>query len=315
MFRIFAPLIVMLLSLSVSAQPVSSGNNNLSKIYVKIYGSYGFLSPGSFKGRSDLITNEPVSFHVAKTGTGAGFRAGAGIGFIVNEFINIGIDGEYLSGKKINLIENITSAQSTAAAASGYSLEASRVFEHEVVSIIPNIVFKAISKPDYYIYNRLGVVIGVPLKMTENYFQHYHWKTDDPNNFLHTLGERDVIATYDGKYTLRPSAGYQFALGTQFFLTEKLRGFFEITAYSISFNRDKYEDNSRLGIQVDRNKGEIQQPTVYNNTKYRFEYINSGATGTNIKGVPNNYVITVRYAQDPIVMNAINAGLGFAYRF
>ncbi len=315
LFKIFTCVIVVLFSLSVSGQPVSSYNDNHSKIYVKIYGAYGFLSPGSFKGKSELITNEPIAFHVAKTGTGAGLRTGAGIGFIINEFINIGIDGEYLFGKKINLNENITSAQSSQASTSGYSLEAKRTFEHEVVSVIPNIVFKAISKPNYYVYNRLGVVFGIPLKITESYFQHYHWKTITPNVFLHTLGEKDINVTYNGKYTLRPSVGYQFSLGTQVLLTEKLRGFLEFTAYSISFNRNKYEDNSRLRTQVDTNKGEVPKPTVFDNSKYIFEYINSGTTGTNIKGVPNDYLTTVRYAQDPVIMNAITAGLGFAYRF
>jgi hypothetical protein len=315
-YKMYAFVVGALCAVNVYAQPVVSRDEDFSKVYFKVYGAYGFLAPGSFKGNSEIITNEPVRFNVSKTGMGAGIRGGAGMGFIVNRFINIGLDGEYLAGKKTLLHQDISSMESKANHASGYSLEGYRSIQHQVLSIVPNIVFKAISKQNYYIYNRLGVVIGIPLNITENYFQHYNYVNPDTVNVTpHTLLSRDASITYNGKYILKPSVGYQFAIGAQFVISDRLRASFEIVAYSISLERDKYEDIGRLNIEVERKKNEIQQPTVFDHSRYVYEYISSGATGTNTKGVPFNYVTTVKYAQDPVIMNAITAGLGIAYRF
>lgn len=307
--HVYASIVCALLTLTVCAQPVTSTN---SKVYVKVYGAYGFLAPGSFKGRPDLISNEPVRFHVSKVGMGSGMRAGAGFGVILNEFINIGVDGEYLIGKKVRLKENVTAAESIAYQGSGYSLEAWRTYSNEVISVIPNIVFKAISTPSYYIYNRLGVVVGFPVNMTEDFFQHYRFHNDRAGD--HTVEDRAIDVNYKGKHTLKPAIGYQFSIGVQVVISEKIRGFLEGSAYNISFDRIKYEDIERLLIQVDKNKLENPQPAVFDHTRYNYRYINSGATGTNLRGVPYNQLTTITYAQDPVIMNAITIGAGLAYR-
>lgn len=308
-FNFYTSIIGALLALSASAQPVSSTN---SSVYVKIYGAYGLLAPGSYKGSSALI-DEPVKFNVVKKGMGGGIRTGIGIGIILNEFINIGIDGEYLIGNKIRLKENITAVESNANGASGYTLEAQKTLAHEVVSIIPNVVFKALSRPTYYVYNRLGVVVGFPLNMTEDYFQHYNFHNDfgDP----YTIEDRDILATYKGKHTLKIAIGYQFSIGVQMVLSEKIRGFMELSAYNISYDRNKYEDIERLGIYIEKNKLENPQPAVFDHSRFNFQYINSGATGSNLRGVPLNQLTTITYAQDPVIMNAITIGAGLAYRF
>lgn len=307
---IYATIIGALLSVALSAQPVTS---KTSSIYLKVYGAYGFLAPGSFKGRPDLITNEPVNLPVPRIGMGGGVRTGAGIGIILNEFINVGIDGEYLMGNKIKLNEYISPEASMAFGGSGYSLEARRTLRHEVISIIPNIVFKAISKPNYYVYNRLGVVVGFPLNMTEDFFQKYHYNNGSVQS--HTVEDRKIDITYNGKHTLKPAIGYQFSLGVQVVISEKIRGFLEGSAYNISFDRSKYEDNERLRKEVIKNKDEERSFTANDHTRYNFRYINSGPTGTNVKGVPFNQLITITYAQEPVIMNAITIGAGLAYRF
>jgi len=307
---VYAAFIGVLLSVAVSAQPITS---KTSSIYVKVYGAYGFLAPGSFKGRSDMVSNEPVNFPLEGLGMGGGVRAGVGIGIILNEFINLGLDGEYLMGTKIKLNQYTTPEESMRAGGSGYTLEAHRTLSHEVISVIPNIVFKAISKPNYYVYNRLGVVVGLPFGMTEDFFLYYHHHNDKGET--HTMEDRKKEILYKGKHTLKPAIGYQFSLGVQVVISERLRGFLETSAYNISFDRSKYEDNERLRIEVLKNKDEPQQPTVYDHSRFNFRYINSGPTGTNLKGVPFNQLTTVTYAQDPVIMNAITVGAGLAYRF
>ncbi len=156
-------------------------------------------------------------------------------------------------------------------------------------------------------------MVGFPLNMTEDYFQHYNYHNDfaGPN----TIEDRDILVTYKGKHTLKIAFGYQFSMGVQMVLSEKIRGFAELSAYNISYDRSKYEDIERLGISVDKNKLENPQPVVFDHSRFNYQYINSGATGTNIRGVPFNQLTTITYAQDPVIMNAITIGAGLAYRF
>lgn len=299
----------LLLSVNAFSQPVSRTS---SSVYIKVYGAYGFLAPGSTKGIPVLPT-EPVRFNVVKQGMGGGARVGIGGGVILNDLLNLGVDVEYFKGIKMVNKENITAAESKAFNASGYSLEAERGLSYGVVSIIPNIVFKAMSTSTYYIYNRLGVVIGLPLKMNEKYYQHYHYHNDSAAD--HTIEDRDIVVNYTGKHTLKMSIGYQITIGIQTSISEKLKGFAEFSAYNISFNRDGYEDMERLTVTVEKNKAENPLPTVYDHSRFINRYTSNGATGSVARGVPYNQTTITTYAQQPVIMNALTFGAGLAYRF
>ncbi len=82
-----------------------------SKFYVKVYGFYALLTPGGFSGQGTPFSVVPSDNSITRFGTtttysgyttknpfGSGLRAGAGIGYVINDFINIGVDGEYVLG-------------------------------------------------------------------------------------------------------------------------------------------------------------------------------------------------------------------------
>lgn len=306
-------IIAIFLSTAVFAQPGGFKNHKSLNVYVRVYGSYGFLAPGSFKGNAYLHGGEPVKFKVAKNGMGNGLYYGAGVGIILNEFWNVGISGEYLMGDKINVQQKITATESLSYKGSGYALDASRTFNYKIVSIIPSLTFKAISQESFYIYNRLGLQVGFPLSMTEENYQHYLYHNNNPAP--HTIQDKDIVTTAHGKHTLKPGVGYQFSTGLQVILTEKLRAFFEISANRISYDRDIYMDIDRVQVSIETNKDELPQPAIYNYSKIKEIYINSGATGTNIRGVANNYLYTYRKPQEPVVVNSLTAGIGITYVF
>ena len=67
--------------------------------YVKLYGFYGLLTPGSqVNTSSSLSSGMATAFKVNATGLGAGPRAGVGLGLIVSDFINVGVDADLLFG-------------------------------------------------------------------------------------------------------------------------------------------------------------------------------------------------------------------------
>jgi len=94
---IFAVLISSIVCSSVMAQ-VETG----SKVYIKIYGGYGLLTPGSYRLESTSYnttgSTTTGTATISKTGFGSGPKFGGGIGFIVSDFLNIGVDAEYFSG-------------------------------------------------------------------------------------------------------------------------------------------------------------------------------------------------------------------------
>jgi hypothetical protein len=126
-----------LLTINCVAQEVNYEMSEGAKIYCKVYGSYGLLTPGSFKGSSSNDNNDVNIVNVHKKGMGGGIRAGFGIGLILNEYLNVGIDGEYLLGNKIT--GEVNSVE-------GYLIKTHNIttYSHNVVSIIPNVVFKII---------------------------------------------------------------------------------------------------------------------------------------------------------------------------
>ena len=129
-----------------------------SPVYIKIYGFYSLLTPGSQveSSSSSISTGTTTSsFKTNSKGLGSGPRAGVGIGAIVSEFINIGIDAELLFGADLTTDNTYKG--------SNYTYTSTNKTTFRVLSIIPNITFKALSRPSYYIYNRLGLVGGIVL--------------------------------------------------------------------------------------------------------------------------------------------------------
>ena len=249
--------------------------------YIKVYGLYALLTPGSqiSYSNSQSQTGMATAFKTNSTGLGAGPRAGVGIGTIVSDFINLGIDADILFGTPIKTDNNTVGSNNS------YTYTGTTTTNLKVISVIPNITFKALSRPSYYIYNRLGLVGGV---VTE-------YKTVQNSLYKPTTGA-STIYEYASDYTKNSLAiGYQAALGIQFRLGQSLRGFAEIVAYNQSFKPQELQNTNTS------TKGTVVTKTV-NTTQYKSQ----GDYVTTDPGQQPNY---------NVAMNSVSVGVGILFRF
>lgn len=252
--------------------------------YVKLYGFYGLLTPGSqvSTNYSSNSSGSNTSFKNNKIGLGAGPRAGIGVGFIVSDFINLGIDADMLFGAALTSTNNY--------AGTNYTSTGSTSTTFRVLSFIPNITFKALSRPSYYIYNRLGLIGGIILDYKENQTSVYTPTTGTPTN---SVGQTDYQQN-------SLAIGYQAAFGIQFRLSQNLRGFAEVVAYAQSFKPKEtlYTYTSTKGATVTKS-------AYYTDYKAEGDYNSTKKDGIDV--YPSSSF--------NIVMNSIGVGAGLSFRF
>jgi hypothetical protein len=143
----------LLFILSMISAAVAQQNSNTG-FYVKIYGGYGFLTPGSFK----LTSTSGSSFSIGNTALGEGIHYGGGVGYVLNDLLNLGVDVDYLNGKKLSISSSYAGGLGTGVSNSAIT--------YSILSIIPNVTFKAIAQPTYLIYTRIGIMITANTKST-----------------------------------------------------------------------------------------------------------------------------------------------------
>ncbi|QDK77718.1 hypothetical protein EXU85_03550 [Spirosoma sp. KCTC 42546] len=253
-----------------------------SPFYVKLYGSYGLLTPGVQINYSETQSATGIAFPFKTTnkGLGAGPRAGIGVGLIASEFINVGVDADILFGTAVTITNSYNDGSFTYTNSSSTTLK--------VLSITPNITFKALSRPAYYIYNRLGLVGGLVLdyKTVDN-------ALNQPNRGVASSFE--TTATYT-KNSL--ALGYQAALGIQFRLSQAIRGFAEVVAYNQSFKPKRLEVVSSNVIAGKPTNGVVVT-----------EYTDEGSIVNSTTSQPNQAL------SFNVAMNSVGVGVGLVVRF
>lgn len=244
-----------------------------SPIYFKVYGFYGLLTPGSRGAiQSAAISSSNTSFKVGSFGLGAGLRTGVGVGVIVSDFVNVGLDADYLFGKPQVSLSTGTSSRSES------------TIDYNVVTITPNVMFKAVSQPSYYIYNRIGLCAGILLDHTST----YHYESGTP------------VVKYDYQYKLESGLGigYQAALGIQFRIAGALRGYAELNAISLTFRPTRQEQtiNAKNGVKAGKlSITEFKSQGTYTSTETSTNYISTSAS----------------YA---LPINSVGLGVGLVFR-
>ena len=253
-----------------------------SPLYVKIYGLYGLLTPGVQIQYSQSLsqTGNTFPFQTTNKGLGAGPRAGIGVGLIASDFINVGVDADILFGAAIKINNNYNDGT--------YSNTNLSTTTLKVVSVIPNITFKALSRPSFYIYNRLGLVGGVVLD----------YKTVDNGVSLSKNGASNTFNT-TSSYTKNSLAlGYQAALGIQFRLSQAIRGFAEVVFYNQSFKPKRLEATTANVIGG--------KPV---NSVAVTEYIDEGSIVNGTNSQPSQAL------SFNVAMNSVGVGAGLVFRF
>ena len=166
---------VMVKKIADSSLPVIKINNE-PRFLLNIHSAYSMGLGSTFKFYPDDVSaiyveqngnngeNKTIAYANPTKGLGDGFKYGLGVSYILNDFINIGIDFDYF---KSTIKKNRDSSYSSSDVAAGngmadeYSYKERNTISYEatLLSITPNVTFKAISRPKWFLYNKLGMVI------------------------------------------------------------------------------------------------------------------------------------------------------------
>lgn len=290
--------------------PLLYSQKTLSPIYVKMYGAYGVISPGSFNGESSKFTSriDTGVFNVSRKGIGQGLRIGGGIGVVVSDYINIGTDVEYHSGSTLHSAASYTQ--------NDVSISSSTTMDYDMLSIIPNVTFKAVTQPTYYVYCRVGLVIAIPGDIKEVY--DYEAVKILSGSIPNRTVSRTTIHT-EAVYALKAGLGYVASLGLQFSISRHLRAFVEVNGYRLALNRERFEEVTKTKRTAEELENpEAPQPNsnaTFDHSRNLIYYREEGKQTVQTSGVGTNFLFTYVQPQKQININTVAIGCGLQYRF
>lgn len=313
-------------------------NDFFSKLYIKFYGGYGFFTPGSYRVQSlnsvsyrdqNNVTNYIDIQTQGKKGIGGGARIGGGIGFAMNDFLNIGIDGEFQKGDKPS--NSLTTATNEFNYKSTYD-----EMDYNAISLTPHIIFKALAKPNYFIYNKLGIVFTLPFTLNTsgqsgNSSTYSSWPANASDS--NTSSRSILNITYEGKYKISLGIGFNVAFGVNFRLNDHLRIFGEAFGNFSALSPSRSTINSVWNFSDSSYEGIYDNNSPYNllyyqtrvstypsTTTYNTTYVKSGGTNdrgiylTGYNGSIPNYLDNAKEQKFTVNMNVIGIHVGIIYR-
>jgi hypothetical protein len=331
----------MLTSLDSSIkQPGKSKRQSISKFTIKVYGGFGLFSPGSYRIQSTNDVFYPygnygytdtVVHSQGKKGIGGGWRLGGGLGYVINDYLNIGIDFEYQGGVRLsnalNSLVSIVDYDST-----------EDKMHYKVLSLTPYITFKALAKPNYFIYNKLGIVLTFPFTLytsgNSTFSYGSNWPPAPPTYPDTTSASYNVQSgSYEGKYSISMGIGFNAAFGINIRMNNRWRIFAELfgnfsalkptKSVVTNMNGSRFfrytptYDNSNppnfLGWQINENDNlTITQVK----TKYHKGGLSTSVQEPYNSGGNPTFSIYDAVAQDFTVnLNSIGINCGIIYRF
>jgi hypothetical protein len=281
-----------------------NAQNGDSKVYLKVFGNYAFPTSASYRSTSytSSSVNNDYTFTTVKDGLGMGLRAGIGVGMVLNDFINVGLDAENYFGPTIKTsylyyYDN----QAGLVTISNTSVD----YQAKIAMLSPNITFKALSQPNFFIYNRLSIKVGVMTKVTEKTSSEYNERYIEDINVNPNPTDHITKSKQDFEYQGGLPYGFSAALGFQVKLTDKIRFFAEAEYTYLTYNPKKKvmtkwinNDGSEVDLSV-QDKNQVE-------TEYMKDYtIKDGQTDVN---APNPQP-TLR-----MPFSSIGLGIGLIYR-
>ena len=214
---------------------------------LSVHGGYALALGSNFKFYPDDISsidvniverNVPVKttkYSSPSKGLGEGFRAGVGLSYIINDFMNVGIDIDYFRSTirktrdsffhQVQTINNV-------AVDYKFSSYGNISYSATMISFTPNITFKAITGRNFLIYNKVGAVVIFRPKSIEKENQY---------NVTHTVSGiiiRDSAGTARKEYAWKvrnPALGLSTSLGYQFNISNRVRAFAELQFSHVVF--------------------------------------------------------------------------------
>ncbi|MEO8769951.1 MAG: hypothetical protein ABI402_07695 [Ferruginibacter sp.] len=219
------------------------------RFMLNIHSGYSMGLGSTFKFYPDDVSNitvtqngtngasKIINYSNPTKGLGDGIKFGFGVSYILNDFINIGLDFDYFNST-IKKVRDSSFHQTNITTVPGmfdeYSYGEHNVISYDatLLSLTPSITFKAISKPKWFLYNKIGAIITFRpnslQKDVTNYKTQEGWQ-----GFYH-----DSASTVSKNYEWgirNPAYGFMGAVGVQTKLSNKLRLFAELQFSHIVF--------------------------------------------------------------------------------
>lgn len=219
------------------------------RFMVNIHSGYSMGLGSTFKFYPDDVSSivviqnganpqsKTITYANPTKGLGDGFKFGFGASYILNDFINVGLDFDYFNStikKYRDSNYHITNDPAGFGGADEYKYTERNITSYKATlySVTPNITFKAISRPKWFLYNQLGAIIT----FRPNSLQ------DDATTINTSTGwqgfYRDSSSTIDKKYQWgikNPALGFMGAFGGQFKVADRVRVFAEAQFSHIVF--------------------------------------------------------------------------------
>jgi hypothetical protein len=288
-----------------------------SRFVINLHSGYSVGLGSTFKFYPDDVraisvmqngTNEPVknsTYANPSKGLGDGFKFGFGGSYIVNDFINVGIDFDYFNStiKKYRDSSihqtNLLVSGPTDADEHSYFERNTISYNATLLSVTPHITFKAISRPKWFLYNKLGAIITFrPNSLQKD--------ITDVNTSMGWQGfYRDSSSSTVKKYEWgikNPAFGFMGAFGGQIKLADRFRIFAEVQFSHIVFVIRKRTLTDFI----------VNQQHLENNfpvSMRELEFVKSFSTSTNAgdPGMPSQTLVQ----RIPITYVGLQAGISY----
>lgn len=299
---------------SISTMNIKIGNE--PRFYLNIHGGYAFSLGSSFKFFPDNISsisvnqvqNNPVSkdvkFKDESKGLGDGFRFGIGLSYIINDFINVGLDVDY---SQSTLSKTKDSSFMSKEEMNGnvdqliYNEKYTISYDATLLTFSPNITFKAISQPKFFIYNKVGAIII----FRPNSIQLETRQGDYKMGWQGFFRDSSLSETKKYEWGLKnPAFGFMGAIGGQVKLTERTRLFAEVQFTHVLF---KVRNRILTNYTMDGQEMINTLPISAKETIFKKSF-----SSDDLSNDPNQPNIDV-YQKFPITYVGLQVGI--AYRF
>lgn len=217
-----------------------------SRFLIKVYGGYGFATGNTYNYFSDAGTsadnfvetfsdaNNPSQTRVVvkenTRGLGTAARVGLGIAYIVNDYVNLGVDVDYYNSKISRSRRDVAiSLASTTVPALTTTKLSDFSYDADIIAVSPNIVFKAITRNNVYVYTRLGMTLSPFYKLER--LDKTSIKVTTPSAAV--VKDSSILKRYD--VDLKFPIGFFASFGANFKLSGRMRLFVEGQYTSIIF--------------------------------------------------------------------------------
>jgi hypothetical protein len=319
----FSALVMALLALGAVAFSQSPDSTRPIKIMKEpkfiftLHSGYAVALGSTFQFYPDNITNivanspaggtpsEQVTYKAQTRGLGEGFRYGAGLSYVLNDFINVGIDFDYVRSSISRTRDS--SMQSTQPMSNGVTMtnnfnEANTIaYSTQLLTISPNITFKAISRPKFFIYNKIGGILVLRPNAIQHQTVNDQWVTQWQGY------SKDSSSTTASRYDWGihgPALGFMGAIGAQVKLLERVRAFAEV-----QFTHVLYVIKNRVLTSYDVNGQQMVNTLSESEREVIFQKTLTTNTLSENSNAPT-YTVTQRF---PLTYVGLQVGL--AYRF